>query len=85
VETLTTVEQYNNYYGTIEPYIIEYPFSYKFQDEILQNVKITLKHISIYHRGAFIVRTPRWKQMTNGLTKLFYIMDSNLWISKSCL
>jgi hypothetical protein len=34
-----TVEQYNNYYGVIEPYIIEYPFSYKFQDEILQNVK----------------------------------------------
>ncbi len=30
---------YNNFYGNIEPYIIEYPFSYKFQDEILQNVK----------------------------------------------
>lgn len=30
---------YNTYYGKIQPYIIEYPFSYKFQDEILQNVK----------------------------------------------
>jgi hypothetical protein len=46
---LTNVEDYR-FYGTIEPYIIEYPFSYKFQDEILQNVKITLEHISIYHQ-----------------------------------
>jgi hypothetical protein len=30
---------YNKYYGCINPYIIEYPFAYKFQDEILQNVK----------------------------------------------
>lgn len=30
---------YNIYYGTIEPYVIEYPFSYQFQDEILQNIK----------------------------------------------
>ena len=30
---------YNTYYGVIEPYIIEYPFSYQFQDEILQNIK----------------------------------------------
>jgi hypothetical protein len=30
---------YNKYYGCIQPYIIEYPFAYKFQDEILQNVK----------------------------------------------
>lgn len=36
---LTGIINYNYYYGTIEPYIIEYPFAYKFQDEILQNVK----------------------------------------------
>jgi hypothetical protein len=30
---------YNKYYGCINPYVIEYPFAYKFQDEILQNVK----------------------------------------------
>ncbi len=30
---------YNNYYGHIKPYVIEYPFSYNYQDEILQNVK----------------------------------------------
>ena len=36
---LTNIQLYNSYYGNIEPYIIEYPFAYKFQDEILQNVK----------------------------------------------
>mgnify|MGYP003651057936 CR=1 FL=1 len=36
---LTNIEIYNYFYGHIEPYIIEYPFAYQFQDEILQNVK----------------------------------------------
>jgi hypothetical protein len=36
---LTNIQLYNNFYNTIKPYIIEYPFAYKFQDEILQNVK----------------------------------------------
>lgn len=36
---LTNVKLYNNFYNKIEPYIIEYPFSYKFQDEILQSVQ----------------------------------------------
>ena len=30
---------FNSYYGVTEPYIIEYVFSYQFQDELLQNVK----------------------------------------------
>ena len=36
---LTNIQLYNSYYGVIHPYIIEYPFAYKNQDEILQNVK----------------------------------------------
>lgn len=36
---LTNIQIYNTYYGTIAPYIIEYPFAYQYQDEILQNVK----------------------------------------------
>jgi len=36
---LTSPVIYNTFYGTIEPYIIEYPFSYQYNDEILQNVK----------------------------------------------
>jgi len=36
---LNNIQLYNNFYGKIEPYIIEYPFAYQYQDEILQNVK----------------------------------------------
>jgi hypothetical protein len=35
---LTNIQLYNTFYGAIEPYIIEYPFAYKLQDELLQNV-----------------------------------------------
>jgi len=36
---LTNISLYNTFYNKIEPYIIEYPFAYDYQDEILQNVK----------------------------------------------
>jgi len=36
---LTNIQLYNSYYGITQPYVIEYPFAYKFYDEILQNVK----------------------------------------------
>lgn len=36
---LTDVNAFNYFYGNIEPYVIEHLFSYKYQDEILQNVK----------------------------------------------
>lgn len=35
---LTNIQLYNSFYGNIEPYIIEFPFSYAYQDEILQNI-----------------------------------------------
>jgi hypothetical protein len=35
---LLNIRKYNTFYGKIEPYIIEYPFAYKIQDEILQNI-----------------------------------------------
>ena len=35
---LTNIQLYNSYYGITQPYIIEYPFAYQYQDEILQNV-----------------------------------------------
>jgi hypothetical protein len=36
---LKDITIYNKYYDNIEPYVIEYPFSYQSYDEILQNVK----------------------------------------------
>ena len=45
---LTNIRLYNTFYGKINPYIIEYPFSYNFQDEILQNVKDYTKAYEYY-------------------------------------
>lgn len=45
---LTNIRLYNTFYGDIAPYIIEYPFAYKFQDEILQNVKDYTKAYEYY-------------------------------------
>lgn len=45
---LTNIRLYNYFYGNIEPYIIEYPFAYQYQDEILQNVKDYTKAYEYY-------------------------------------
>jgi len=36
---LTNANVYNNFYGRIHPYVIEYVFSYQYQDQILQNIQ----------------------------------------------
>jgi len=36
---LTNPALYNNFYGCVAPYVIEYPFAYQYYDEIVQNVK----------------------------------------------
>jgi hypothetical protein len=71
---LTNVEDYNRFYGT-EPYIIEYPFLISFKMRHKQKITLAYKYLPS-DTGVFII-TPRWKQMINGLTKLFYIMDNN--------
>ena len=45
---LTNIRLYNTFYGNIGPYIIEYPFACKYQDEILQNVKDYTKAYEYY-------------------------------------
>jgi hypothetical protein len=53
---LTNIRLYNTFYGNIAPYIIEYPFAYQYQDEILQNVKDYTKAYEYYpieNDGAF--------------------------------
>lgn len=35
----TDAQLYNDFYGVTEDYILEYPFSYQYQDEIVQNVQ----------------------------------------------
>jgi hypothetical protein len=49
---------YNTYYGNIEPYVIEYPFSYQFNDEILQNVKDYTRVYKYSENPEFIFDEP---------------------------
>lgn len=46
---------YNTYYGNIEPYVIEYPFSYKYKDEILRNIKDYTKVYKYVNTGDNIL------------------------------
>ena len=58
---------YNYYYGNINPYIIEYPFAYEYNDEILQNVKDYTKAYKyldipdgVFNYNARIETDDRW-------------------------
>lgn len=48
---LTNPTIYNKYYDITSPYVIEYPFAYTYQDEILQNVKDYSKVYSYFTNG----------------------------------
>ena len=70
---LTNIEINNTYYGTVRPYVIEYPFSYEYHDEILQNVKDYTKV---------------WKYVLNGTGVFSYtdkVLLDNAWFNKAIL
>jgi hypothetical protein len=70
---LTDVENYNKFYGVIEPYIIEHPFSYQFQDEILQNVQ---DYTKVYQYT---------KDPTGVFTASLKVQPNNKWFNKAIL
>ena len=49
---LTDVSKYNYFYGNIHPFILEYPYPYEFQDEILQSVKDYTRVYRYYPDGT---------------------------------
>lgn len=80
------ITRYNNFYGEIAPYILEYPYAYSLNDEIVQSVKdytkIT-KHISdvsfivakdIYFNKAILYND----EQCSGLLYLFPKPEKNL-------
>ncbi len=70
---LTDTKHYNFFYGKIAPYIIEYPFAYQYQDEILQNVKDYTKAYEYF-------------PMTNGVFDDFAKVETNnKWFNKAIL
>lgn len=45
---------YNNFYGNIEPYILEYPIAYQGHDEILQSIRDYTKVNRITNTSSFV-------------------------------
>ena len=70
---LLNTTKYNNYYGKIYPYIIEYPFAYQYQDEILQNVQD-------YSRVYKHIKDP-----FNSFTDFEKVEVNNEWFNKAVL
>ena len=70
---LLNTTKYNNYYRKIYPYIIEYPFAYQYQDEILQNVQD-------YSRVYKHIKDP-----FNSFTDFEKVEVNNEWFNKAVL
>ena len=70
---LTDVVHYNFYYDNIEPYIIEYPFSYQYHDEILQNVQ---DYTKVYEYT---------KDTTGTFTDCLKVQPDDKWFNKAIL
>jgi hypothetical protein len=91
---LNNIYLYNNFYGNIHPYIIEYPFTYTYQDEILQNVQdytkaytyLPLSNREIFSSNTRIETNDRWfnkailynGQQSSGLLTLVSKPQNNL-------
>ena len=63
---LKNPEIYNNFYGKIHPYIIEYPFAYSYNDEILHSVKDYTKTF-LYTRDEYDVPNTANRVETNNV------------------
>jgi hypothetical protein len=74
----TSINKYNNFYGSIHPYVLEYPYSYQYNDEILQNVKDYTKALRYDSWQSFIEVDDAWfnkailynAQQSSGVLKL---------------
>lgn len=51
---LTDHTIYNSYYGIVNPYVIEYPFTYQYNDEIIQNVEDYNKVYQYFNDGIHL-------------------------------
>lgn len=82
----TEISKYNNFYGSIHPYILEYPYSYQYNDEILQNVKDYTKALQYTSWQEFIETDDYWwdevvlynAQQNSGIIKPFVKPKNNL-------
>lgn len=70
---LTDPTLYNSFYGFTEPYIIEYPFSYNYQDEILKSI---IDYTKVFKYS---------KDDINAFNNVSKIETNNIWFNKAVL
>jgi hypothetical protein len=82
----TDITKYNNYYGEIHPYEIEYPFRYKQEDEILQSIRDYTKVLQQIDQKAFVELNNAYfnkcivynNQQSSGLRNLVFKEPGNM-------
>lgn len=82
----TSVNVFNTFYGNVEPYIIEYPFNYKAQDQIIQAVKDYTKANVITDLQSFVQTDDRFfnkaivynDQQNSGVLNLIHKVPNNM-------
>ena len=82
----TAIGKYNNFYGEIHPYVLEYPYAYQYNDEILQNIKDYTKCLQYDSWQSFIETDDIWfdemilsnAQQSSGVLKLTKKLANNL-------
>lgn len=86
----TIISRFNNFYGEIHPYILEYPYSYQFYDEILQNIQDYSKVLKYTDFREFIETDEFYfnkfigssTQQSTGLVELAMVPKNNLFLKK---
>ena len=63
---LVTIELYNNFYGNICPYVIEFPYAYQYHDQIVQNIKSYDKVYKYFADGTGIFNYNDKVEIDNG-------------------
>lgn len=87
----TSFTLYNNFYGILEPYVIEYPYSYKYLDEILQSVQDYSKVLQYDNWQSYIETDDFYfnkciiysNQQCSGVLELDERPKNNLFLQKS--
>lgn len=86
----TSINKFNNFYGSIHPYILEYPYAYSFNDEILQNIQDYSKVLQ-YNDFRELIETNNYyfnkfigwsNQQSTGLTELVMSPKNNMFLKK---
>ena len=81
----TAIDKFNNFYDTLSPYIIEYPYSFQPKDQIIQSISDYTKALKYTDWGEYIETNDYFNEMVlysnsqcSGILELFPTPKNNL-------